>query len=447
MRHPPPPGLFQTAFPACRGWHRFAPGARHRHNIRRSVIFPFGSPLKSCVLSAAVSWKIHDGWHVLCIGSVVPVRTVITIFNNAPIAFCAFACHILRKEGVVAASRVAIVSVRDRTAAAFADAIGEGFALLASQGEAHKGAANVLLKVDVRDDGNDRPVVATTPALVEALARRFREAGSTVAIGDTPGGSGYRLWHQIRRLLLGKLRGRIRGKNYDDLMVLYGAVQSLKLFTELDSLDVPDTAKPLVLLDDLGVESQIDFFKGSGIADAADACGATLRRFDLEPFDTVTSPAGTFLASVLLCRAIAEADHILSVARAGISAEGRISGALANMFGVVPTSMRAPYERTARLASASDEMVVDIFAAVSPPPFAVIDAAGIAGREGATDTRNLVIMSPDCVAADTVLAALCHAGPANRPLLDAAEKAGCGCAALDRIEILGEPVGQHGGPR
>jgi uncharacterized protein (DUF362 family) len=109
---------------------------------------------------------------------------------------------------------------------------------------------------------------------------------------------------------------------------------------------------------------------------------------------------------------------------------------LKNLFGLIS------FKKKARLHKKLAPVLMDLYEAVGGVDLAVVDAtytfSGNPKRKGIR--TNLLIISHDAVAVDTVCAKLTGIKPDQVPVLQEAQIRGIGESNLDCIEILGEPL-------
>jgi uncharacterized protein (DUF362 family)/ferredoxin len=182
----------------------------------------------------------------------------------------------------------------------------------------------------------------------------------------------------------------------------------------------------------------------SGIGPAAVEAGAEIKDFDGGERRVVDCPDGAVLKRFALASAVLEADAVVSLAKLKTHGLVLYTGAVKNLLGCVPGGGKI---RVHQLAPKSRELaaaLLDIYAVVRPR-LALID--GIVGMEGNGpshgDPRPLgvLIASADSVAADAVACHIIGYPPRSVHLLRQAAERGLGVAALEGIEVVGEPLG------
>lgn len=235
----------------------------------------------------------------------------------------------------------------------------------------------VFLKVNLLMKKKPEEAVTTHPAVVEAVAKQLLGVGCRVTIGDSPGGP----------------------------------------FT------------PMLLK---GV------YRATGMEEVAVKLGCDLNYH----VETVTVPVedGYLVKSLTLVKAIWEADAVVSLAKLKTHGMTAFTGAVKNLFGVIPGLIKAEYHFKMPEQEDFSHLLVDICQKINPR-FSLID--GIVGMEGDGPSSG----SPRSVyslvgglnphAVDRIGAGLIGLDRKKAPTLRAAEKRQL---FTEEIELLGNPV-------
>lgn len=171
-----------------------------------------------------------------------------------------------------------------------------------------------------------------------------------------------------------------------------------------------------------------------GIKQAAEKWGAV--HGDFSGGSSVPFPAGKACRSFYLCRAVQEADAIISVCKMKTHALARITGAVKNLYGCIWSANKAAGHARFPSAEAFADMLADLLACVKPR-LHIMD--GITAMEGngptsGTPTQmNVLLFSADPVALDSVFAALVDLKPALVPTCVSADR--CGLGTMDENHI------------
>lgn len=217
----------------------------------------------------------------------------------------------------------------------------------------------------------------THPVLIDALLRQLTRRGAEVVIGDSPGGP--------------------------------FSARLLKLV--YDSTRMTPLARDGVTLND-NVQS----------VQMANPSGAILKQVDIAEF-------------------ILKADAIISVAKLKTHTFMAYTGAVKNLFGVVPGTIKAEYHQ--RMPDSEDfaRMLVDLAEFVKPR-LSIID--GVIGMEGNGPSGGqprpvgVIIASVNPHLADLVATSLIGMRPEEVPTLKAAVERGLCPARMTQVRVLGD---------
>jgi uncharacterized protein (DUF362 family)/ferredoxin len=189
--------------------------------------------------------------------------------------------------------------------------------------------------------------------------------------------------------------------------------------------------------DSPGIESPERAARASGIAEAAEALGIPLEDFTLS--EAVENPQGRVLKSFHLVRAVRAADGLVDLPKFKTHALCTLTGAVKNLFGCIPGTLKAKEHVRNPSAESFSAMVVDL-AAFLRPRLCVMDAVvGMEGngpRSGTPRTIGLILASTDPVAMDAVCASLAGLAPAAVPTTRIGGETGLGVADLACIEVV-----------
>ncbi|HBM80972.1 MAG TPA: hypothetical protein DD426_09070 [Clostridiaceae bacterium] len=238
----------------------------------------------------------------------------------------------------------------------------------------------VLIKANLLKRDSPEDAVTTHPFVVEAIARYLMDIGCDVIVADSPGGP----------------------FNKNVLKAVY---------------------------------------EKCGMKDAADRAGFMLN-YDIS-YVTVHDDKAKMLRSMEIIKAVEDADFVVSAAKLKTHGMMTFTGAVKNLFGVVPGFTKAEYHLKMRNASNFAELLVDICDYVKPL-FSVID--GVEGMEGngpsAGEKRKvgLIMASKNPYALDAVAAHIIGINPKSVPTINASYNRGLLSGSVDDIEIEGIPL-------
>ncbi len=189
--------------------------------------------------------------------------------------------------------------------------------------------------------------------------------------------------------------------------------------------------------DSPGIENTERVARVSGIAAAAEALGIPLAEFDTS--EEVAFPEGRVLKHIYVAKGVLEADGLVNLPKFKTHALMTFTGAVKNLFGCIPGTLKA--KEHVRHPNADDfgEMCVDL-AAYLRPRLSVMDAVvGMEGngpRSGAPRRIGLLLASADPVALDAVAGAIAGLPPSAVPTTRIGGETGLGTSDLDRIEAI-----------
>jgi len=227
-----------------------------------------------------------------------------------------------------------------------------------------KPGSKALVKVNLLKKNNPEDAVTTHPAVAEAIVRYLQERGCEVTLGDSPGGP-YTQW---------MLKG---------------------------------------------------IYKATGMAQVAERTKCHLN-YDVSVTE-VYNKHGKMLNKMQVIKVAEDADFIVSAAKLKTHAMMTYTGAVKNLFGIIPGITKADYHFKMNDVSNFAALLVDI-CEYAKPLFSVID--GVEGMEGdgpsAGDKRHVgvIMASEDPYALDYSALRLIGINPGKVPTMVEAEKRG-----------------------
>ena len=178
----------------------------------------------------------------------------------------------------------------------------------------------------------------------------------------------------------------------------------------------------------------------TGIQRVCDEEGAEFALFD-ESFK-VSFPDGVAARSFELTTVMKEVSGVISVAKMKTHTFTVLTGAVKNLFGLIPGLKKAEYHFRMQNPAAFSEMLVDLAECVRPR-LTVMDAiVGMEGdgpSDGTLRDVGLIISSANVHALDSVLLELTGADAIAVPSVAIAIRRGLAPADLSAIRIVGEP--------
>ncbi len=277
-------------------------------------------------------------------------------------------------------SDVAIVGCPGYSPNGVYDAVLEAFSLMGGAQSLAKAGQTVLLKPNLLQSSKPEEAIVTHPYVVGAVARILKDHGVKVLIADSPGGP-FTRFH---------LERTYRKTGYQNVAIDTGA--TLNFNTGTEQVSNPD--------------------------------GKLIKRFDI-------------LSSALAV------DAVINLPKLKNHAFMRLTGAVKNIFGLVPGLVKAGYHAKLVTADNFAEMLLDFLLMVKPT-FTIMDA--IVGMEGdgpaAGKPKHIgaLIVSKDSIAVDSVAASIVNVKAADVPVLYHASQRGIPSASLSNINILGKAL-------
>jgi len=236
----------------------------------------------------------------------------------------------------------------------------------------------VVVKVNLLRASHPDRAIVTHPEVVRAVVLLAREAGGQVVVADSPG----------RRFSVGTLRRVYRESGLQAMADESG----LALNTDTDIVALPHPN------------------------------GLTAKRFEV-------------------CRYATQADVIISLPKLKTRGFVRFTGAIKNLFGVLPGLQKTSYHAKHHDAKSLSEMLVDVLTLVRPA-LTVMD--GIVGMDGDGPSggdpfpTGVILASPDPVAVDLAAVRLVGMEPSGVPALRVAARRGLTTLQLGDVQFVGD---------
>lgn len=182
-------------------------------------------------------------------------------------------------------------------------------------------------------------------------------------------------------------------------------------------------------------------FKETGTEEVCKQLGVEMINFDrVEAREIINS--GSTVDSFRLPLAVLEADFIISLPKLKTHGLTLFTGAVKNLYGVIPGLKKIEYHRRFPNANRFMEVIVDLFELVAAD-FAVMDGVvGLAGdgpgSSGIPCNVGSILAGADPVALDTVAASYLGYSDSQIRYLNLAAQRGLGRGDLDQIGIKGD---------
>jgi uncharacterized protein (DUF362 family)/NAD-dependent dihydropyrimidine dehydrogenase PreA subunit len=176
----------------------------------------------------------------------------------------------------------------------------------------------------------------------------------------------------------------------------------------------------------------------TGAVEASEGC---FRSISETP---VTIPMKSrFTPEIHVSRIVTEVDVILNLPVFKTHALTLLTGAIKNLFGIIPGAQKSYLHTLVKSADEFAELLVDIYQAVPVPVLTVMDATrGMDGQNGPSGGRVLkigkIVAGRNPVAVDAVMAMMAGTKPASIPTTRIAAGRGLGPADPALIEVAGD---------
>jgi uncharacterized protein (DUF362 family)/NAD-dependent dihydropyrimidine dehydrogenase PreA subunit len=148
-----------------------------------------------------------------------------------------------------------------------------------------------------------------------------------------------------------------------------------------------------------------------------------------------------YFSELVISEKVLHAHYILNVPKFKTHIQTIITGAIKNMFGILPGEEKSLIHSTARSLKDFSKALVDIYS-IRPPDLTIMDA--ITGMEGngpsAGTPRHIgkVLASDNGIELDAVMAHMMGLDPHEIPMLTYAHEKGLGEISIENIRIEGE---------
>jgi uncharacterized protein (DUF362 family)/ferredoxin len=178
----------------------------------------------------------------------------------------------------------------------------------------------------------------------------------------------------------------------------------------------------------------------TGMTEVAGQYGAAL--VGLSTPQEIPLPDGLIMRRLTVAREALEANAIISVSKLKTHGYTSFTGAVKNLFGVIPGLLKADHHLRMPEVDDFSKMLLDVYAAI-PARLHVMDAVwameGQKGpRAGNPKRVGLLIAGDDGVAVDAVATSIVGIETDSVPTIKIGHEEGIGVGRLEEIEVLGE---------
>lgn len=182
-------------------------------------------------------------------------------------------------------------------------------------------------------------------------------------------------------------------------------------------------------------------YKGCGLVEAAERSGAVLNYNTEET--TVKVPAGGILAGITVLEEVVRADGVVSISKLKTHGLTRMTGAVKNLFGVIPGLKKAEYHCRMPGTKEFSSMLVDVARTVSPRLHLMDAVVGMEGEgpSGGEPVQIGLLLAGACpFTLDLVAAALVGIKPEEVPTIAVSIERGYTSGKISDVRLLGDPV-------
>lgn len=152
---------------------------------------------------------------------------------------------------------------------------------------------------------------------------------------------------------------------------------------------------------------------------------------------------GKLLEKTYISPLLLETDYILNLPKLKTHSLTIYTGAVKNMFGIIPYGLRLKYHRLYVKNEVFSQMLVDLFS-FAPPHLSIMDGVMAMEGEGPSggNVRNVgvILASLDAIALDAVAAKIVGLDPMKVFTTLHAHDRGLGVGKIENIEIVGEKL-------
>jgi uncharacterized protein (DUF362 family)/Pyruvate/2-oxoacid:ferredoxin oxidoreductase delta subunit len=185
-----------------------------------------------------------------------------------------------------------------------------------------------------------------------------------------------------------------------------------------------------------------------GMNQIAEESTAEIKNFDTCGITVIPNQNRSIVEEFNVAKAAMEADVIISVPKLKIHELLLLTGAVKNLFGVIPGAAKRDVHAKAVRADQLSQAILDLYGTIRPKVSLMDAVIGLEGRkkiiEGAVMGNpreiGLILASTDAVALDTVAAFIMGYDPMKIGTIKLAQISGIGVGDINNITILGEDL-------
>lgn len=226
------------------------------------------------------------------------------------------------------------------------------------------------------------------------------------------------------------LNGAVPEKAVTTHPVVFGAVAKYLLDNGYANLSYGDGPG-------VGAADSAKVANTAGLKDVADKYNLPLASFDETV--QVEYAGGKIAKKFNLAKAVYDADAIISICKMKTHALENITGALKNQYGCVAKLSKGTGHVKYPNSKMFADMIADLNGYIKPRLFIMDGILAMEGNgpgSGDPTPMNLILISKDPVALDTMFAELVYLDPKAVPTNVSGQNAGLGTMKLDEIEVI-----------
>lgn len=182
-------------------------------------------------------------------------------------------------------------------------------------------------------------------------------------------------------------------------------------------------------------------YRTCGMIQAAELSGAELSYNTSS--EEIQNPNGKLLKKVTVVQEIIKADKIINICKLKTHGMAKMTGAVKNLFGIVPGTMKAEYHLNRPNISDFADALIDI-CLLARPILNITDAIDCMEGNGPTGGTprhvGAIMTSPDPFASDIASASILNIDPSAVPVCAEAIKRGLGPENINEINFIGDNI-------
>jgi len=229
------------------------------------------------------------------------------------------------------------------------------------------------------------------------------------------------------------------------------AVTTHPLFIEAvieNIIDITGSSKNIIIADSFGPAVPYNrtgmekVYSTTGILDIAKRTGCRLN-YSTE-YECLSNKEGRILKRIEVIKPIVEADVIVNLPKFKTHNLTVITGAIKNMFGIIPGFTKVGYHLRFDDFESFSGMLLDIVSFIKPALNIMDGILGIEGegpgRSGTPRRVGLVLASDDAISMDIIMSKIMNVGKGLNPFLEVLKKWKVESYTDSNIEVLGEKL-------